>query len=372
MNALLVILLVSALVTSPLPLPSPQTSAFRGTPITLSVQLTSQGGSPIENASVLFFHETHNELLGTTVTNSTGFARYIWLIPFTHELGPVQLNATFRGDPERFLLPSMVLIPLTVFAQLNSNFNVTDGNGIPIGSEVRIGQRLFFHTLITDDNMNPLGAITVQFIIEPNQILAEKTTPQNGSLIFSCTLNQTTEPYIIFKIKSLNQGYHNGTESSFQFLIRNTTVQFIGVPTFWHPSHGYSLFGKLGTFSGLGIPNASIELLLESGIVIKITQTENNGQFYFDLYEVIDSIQRNQFLILRYNGTPSQTGTKSIIGIIASPPHNPFTQSIEPTSSTALLPMLHQISIVTVSCLTIGTSLLTLRMKRSTKRIVSR
>jgi len=371
MNSLLVLLLVSTLVTSPLPLPTPQTSAFRGSPITLSVQLKSQNGTPIENATVLFYHESHNELIGSAITNSTGFARFIWMIPFDHELGPVQLNCTFRGDPERYLLPSMVPIPLTIFAQLQNNFNVTDENGYPVSSEVRIGQRLFFHTLITDDNSEPLGAVAVQFVLEPNKILAEKITPQNGSLVFSYTLNHTIESPIILKIKSLNQGYYNGTESTFQFLIRNSTSLFLGLPKFCHPSNGYSLEGKLSTLEGYGIPNASIELLLESGEVLKTTQTVNDGHFNLDLYDVSDSIRRNRHMTLRYNGTLGQSETRAIIGIIASPPHNPFTQSIDPISSSIWLRVLHQISILTVSCLTIGASLLTLRMKRSTKRIVS-
>ncbi len=371
MNVLVVLLLVSTLAASPFPLPTAQTSAFRGMPIALSVQLKNQNGTPIENATVYFFHETHNELLGTAITNSTGVAQFIWMIPLIHELGFVQLNATFRGDPERYLLPSMVPIPLTIFAQIQNQINVTDETGEPIGSVVRIGQRLFFHTLITDDNSNPLVGVTVQFIMEPNQILAQKTTLQSGPLIFSCILNQTAEAHIIFTIKSFNQGYYNGTEYSFEFWIQNFTVHFIGLPTFWHPSNGYFLQGRLDTSSGQALANASIELLLESGVLLKTTQTENNGRFHFDLYDVIELIQSNRYFILRYNGNPGYSRTKSIIGIIASPPHNPFIQSIEPTLSLIWLPILHQISIITVSCITIGTSLLTLKMKRSTKRIIS-
>jgi hypothetical protein len=357
MNILLIFLLVSTLATPPIALPAPPTNVLRGNAITLSVQLKNPSGTPIENATILFFHETQNELLGTAISNSTGFARFIWMIPFTHELGPVQLNATFRGDPERYLLPSMVPIPLTIFAQLQNNIIVTDENYNPMASEVRIGQRLFFHTLISDDLSNPLENITVQFIIGPNQLLAEHNTPHNGSLVFSCTVNQTSETQFTLIIRSINQGYYNGTATSFPFHLLNSTVHFVGIPIFWHPSIGYSLQGKLISFSGEGIANASVELLLESEVQLKSTQTDNAGHFYLDLYDVTEFIQGNHYLILRYNGTSGQKGARSIIRIIASPPHNPFTQSIE--------------LIIAVSCLTIGTSILTLRMKRSSKRIVS-
>jgi hypothetical protein len=139
---------------------------------------------------------------------------------------------------------------------------------------------------------------------------------------------------------------------------------------FWHPSSGYSLQGKLGTTLGQGIPNASIELLLDSGIVLKNTQTENDGRFLIDLYDISEAIQRHSYLILQYNGAPGQSKTRFVIRIIASSPYNPFTQSLEPTTPI-LHPIFFQISIIAVSCLTAGTSLQALRMRRSTKRVVS-
>jgi hypothetical protein len=371
LNVLLILLLTTVLATSNLPLPSPQTSVYRGGPTTISVQLKSQSGTPIENATVLFFHETQNELLGTAITNSSGFAHFIWMIAPSHELGPVQLNATFRGDPERYLLPSMVPIPLTIFAKMQIELNVTDESGTPIDSDVRIEQRLFFKITVTDDNHNPLNAVTVQLIMEPNQIISERITLSNGSLIFSCLLNHTASSSFAFTVRSLNQGYYNGTEIKLQFLIQNSSSHFIGLPQFWHPSFGYSLRGKLLRLSGEGIPNASIQLLLEPVEVSKISQTENDGTFYFDLFDVFEYIQHSQYLIVQYKGTPGQSASRAIIGIIASPPHNPFTQSIEPASFLVWLPLIHQTSILIVSFLTIGTSLLTLKMKRSTKRILS-
>lgn len=365
MKVLLAFLILSALAPAPIPVPSLQTSAFRGTSIPLTVQLRSQSGLPIENATVLFFHETQDMYLGTVTTNSTGHAQFIWAIPALHSLGPVQLNATFRGDPERFLLPSMVPIPLTIYAQLQNYLNVTDDDGVPIESRVQIGQELLFHTQVTDDNMEPMEGITVQLILEPGMILAEKNTPQNGSLVLRCTLNRTLSPVATFRIKSLNQGYYNETENVIQVFFENVTALFVGLPSFWHPSHGYSLCGRLITPTNTGIANASIELTSDSGQSLSFSRTENDGKFRFDLYESAEALHNSRYLILRYSGA------QAIVGIIASPPYNPFTQSIEPTPAYVWISVLHQISLVTIGCLTIGSSILTLRMKRSTKRIVS-
>jgi hypothetical protein len=369
MNAILMFVLISTLVASPLPVPSLQTSAFRGDTITLTVQLRSQGGFPIENASVLFFHETQDTYLGSAITNATGHAQFIWSIPLSHVLGPIQLNATFRGDPARYLLPSMVPIPLTIFAQLQNHFNITDANGVPIGSQVQIGQQLLFHTQVTDDNMTPMEDVSVQLILEPNEILAERQTPQNGSLTLSCTLNQTANHIATFRIRSLSQGYYNGTDSVVQLQIEKASVSFVGVPSYWVPSNGYSLGGRLITTTGLGIPNASIELRLDSGHTLSFSRSNNDGLFNFDLFAFVESIQARQYIVLRYNGTIGFGEARVLVGIITSPPYLPYT--LEPITSTAWLSALHQISIISLSCLTIGSSILTLRMKRSTKRIVS-
>ena len=181
MRILLIILLSTVLIGLPTPLPFTQTGAFRGTPILLTVQLTSQNGSPIDDATVLFFHETQNQFLGTAQTNATGHALFIWQIPDTHELGFVSLNATFCGDPERFLLPSMVSIPLTVFARLQNIINITDTNGNPIGTSVNIGQKLLFNVLIQDDHTIPLEGISVQLLIEPNQLIRVTFDKKNCS-----------------------------------------------------------------------------------------------------------------------------------------------------------------------------------------------
>ncbi len=367
----MIVILFSTITVSPIPVPSPHIGGFRGEPISLSVQLRSQSGIPIDNATVLFFHETQNSLLGKAVTNTTGFAMFVWIIPTNHSLGPVQLNATYRGDPERYFLPSMVHIPVTIFSRLHNDVQVRDDQGYPVDSLIRIGQRVLFYTTVTDENSQPVANITVQLIMDSDTILAIKTTSLNGSLVFTCLLNQTTKPYVIFTIRSLSSEYYNGTDSVVQLWIQNSTVHFLGLPIFWHPSNGYTLQGRLVGCFGEGVANATIELLLDSNFHLETTQTTNYGSFIFNLREHIETVRNNEFIIIQFPGSPGQSPSRFFIRIISSPPYNPFTHSIDPLTPTAWLSLLHQVSIVVVGCLTVSSSILTLRMKKSTKRIVS-
>ena len=373
MKVLLILLLVSTLLGSPVPLPEPltQTGAFRGNPFTIAVQLKDQNANPIDNATVLFFHETHDEYLGSGITNLTGYTQFIWEIPPTHELGPIQLNATFRGDPERFLLPSMILVPVTIFAQLQNSVDIKDSEGNPIDSPLTVGQQLFFHITVQNDELSPIEGILVQLILEPDQIIKEDTTLQNGSVILSCLFNQSLENTVSFTVRSMNYDFFNGTESSYIFTIGKTFTNFVGLPAFLNLHEETFITSQLCQISGSGIEDASIELFSETESLITSTLTESDGSFQFDLQEIVDTIENHRFLILRYNGSGGHTNAQAIIGIIQGFHGNPFSHFLDIVPSAGVSPLLQQFSIIIISCLTIGTTVLTIRMKRSTGRIVS-
>ena len=373
MKVLLILLLVSTVLGSPVPLPDPltQTGAFRGTPFTIAVQLKDQNGNPIDNATVLFFHETHDEYLGSGITNLTGHTEFIWEIPTTHELGLIQLNATFRGDPERFLLPSMILIPVTIFAQLQNSIDIKDSEGNSIYSPLTVGQHLFFHVTVRSDDLSPMEGILVQLILEPDQIIKEDTSLQNGSVILSCLLNQSLESSATFTVRSMNYDFFNGTESSYIFTIGKAFTNFIGLPAFLYLYGETIITGQLCQISGSGIENASIELFSETESWITSTLTASDGSFQFDLQEIADTIENQRFLILRYNGSGGHTHAQAIIGIIQGLNGNPFSHFLDIVPPAGVSPLLQQYSIIIISCLTIGTTVLTIRMKRSTGRIVS-
>ncbi|MFX0169311.1 MAG: hypothetical protein ACFE89_08170 [Candidatus Hodarchaeota archaeon] len=371
MRVLLVILLFSMVISPSVPLPSPAISTFRGTDLTLTVQLRDLSGNPIDNATVHFFHEQQNTLLGTALTNITGHATFIWLIPLTHPLGIAQLNATFRGDPERFLLPSMVPIPITIYAQIHTTISVKDANGQPVGSKVNIGQQLFFHVLIQDDHMFPMANITVQLLKEPNQLLNQAVTPMNGSLTFNYTVNVNDTAPIVFTIQSLDYGYYNGTANTIPFVIHNSSTYFVGLPAFWQRDRGFEIQGRLCHTSGEGIANASIEILQESRVAMGLVRTEPDGSFFINLINLLDQLYENQFIILRYNGSIGYSCAEEIIGILPNSLINPFSHTIDLTPPLGLALLLQQIGIITLSCITVTTTLISWRMKRSTNRIVA-
>ena len=373
MKVLLILLLVSTFLGYPVPLPAPltQTSAFRGAPFTIAVQLTDRNGNPIDNATVLFFHETYDEYLGSGITNLTGHTHFIWEIPTTHELGPIQLNATFRGDPERFLLPSMIQIPVTIFAQLQNSVEIKDSEGNSIDSPLTVGQQLNFHVTVRNDDLSPLEGILVQLIPEPEQIIKEDTTLQNGSVILSCLMNQSLESPVTFTVRSMNYGFFNGTQSSYNLIIGKAFSNFIGLPAFLHLRGETTITGHLCQISGSGIEDASIELFSDTESLITSTLTKSDGSFQFNLQENVDTIGNHRFLIIRYNGSGGHTNAQAIIGIIQETNGNPFSHFLDIVRSDEFSSLLQQFSIIIISCLTIGTTVLTIRMKRSTGRIVS-
>jgi hypothetical protein len=169
----------------------------------------------------------------------------------------------------------------------------------------------------------------------------------------------------------MNINYFNGSQTSYHFTVGKTFTNFIGIPAFWNLHDGTPINGRLCQVSGSGIKDASIQLLTDTESLITYTFTEEKGNFQFDLEEIVDPIENHRFLIVRYNGSEGHTSTQAIIGIVQGPNGNPFSLYFDIVPSAGFSHVLQQFSIIIISCLTIGTTVLTIRMKRSTRRIVS-
>ncbi|MFX1342249.1 MAG: hypothetical protein ACFFAL_06080, partial [Promethearchaeota archaeon] len=203
------------------------------------------------------------------------------------------------------------------------------------------------------------------------QIIKEDTTLQNGSVILSCLLNQSLESPVTFTVRSMNYDFFNGSERSYIFTIGKEFTNFIGLPAFLYLRGETIITGHLCQISGSGIENASIEVFSDTESLITSTLTESDGGFQFDLQEIVDTIENHRFLILRYNGSGAHTNAQAIIGIIQGVNGNPFSHFLDTVPSTGFSSQLQQFSIIIISFLTIGTTIITIRMKRSTGRIVS-
>ncbi len=369
MKILIFLLLVATLAGSPLPPPSPSLAAFRGSTYLLTVRLTSQIGDPIDNATIYFFHEENNTLLGTSTTNQTGYAMFNWEIPLSHTLGPTMVNASFYGDPERFLLPSYIPIPITVFAKMNISFETVDETGNPLTSSVFFGEEITIKVDVQDDRGVPLEGASV-FLYENNDtLLLTKITNQIGSTNFSIVLNTTEKLYYEFRITTESLGFVNGSEVHLEFFISNSSTTFIGLPAFYQPNQEIS--GKLSQNLEKWIENATVYLYLDDEILLKETQTNHDGYFCFEPFQDINQISSGQFLTVVYKGDAVYKPTKALIGILPSTPIIPFKQKLDVDRSPFSSIVFTQMSVIGLTLIAICTAIIRRKINQVSKHFVS-
>ena len=371
MNVLLIVLLLGTLIGHPTPIPTPQQSAFRGTDYPITVQLKSQNGDPIDNATVFFYQEDQDLLLGTTSTNETGHTTFIWSIPPEHALGPTLLNATFNGDPDRFLLPSFVSIPLTIFAQMIISIEVHDNSGTPLDTVIYPNQTLVFKISVLNDLREPLSDIQVWLRGADNQIILQGRTAANGSLVIAYSLDTIRTARVDFTIQTEKSGYINGSEYKLHFNIANFTTAFVSIPNFLFIGEAESIIGLLTCGLKAYVPNASVELLLDNDQLLFEAKTDQIGRFQLPLNQNMEQLQQGCYLTIRYNGDLGYRSTQVIIGLIPRSVSTPFIQSIKPVPFLGLAILFYQASLVSLTCISIGSAIYARKLKRSTRQIIS-
>lgn len=371
MKILLLILLIPSIWGYSVTPPVIQFDAYRGSEFNITVQLKTNGGSPVSNATVYLFHETHDILLGATTTNSTGYAHFIWFIPLSHELGLILLNVTFPGDPERFLLPCSVSIPTRIFGKINTTVRVTDSNGTPINSTIRPNQSLQFNITVFDDHLTPLEGIIVQLLDKYNQHISEGTTFQNGCLLLSYQTGSTLNSEMELKIRTSNLDYLNGSESIFYFQIGNYSTLFFGLPLFFNLKENTMIEGELHDRPGTAISNASICLFANSVYRISETLTDQNGKFIFDLSLHRDELKKAHFILLQFDGKIGYEPSTAIVGIVPDTTITPLIQFVDRVLPVSLTTFLYPIGIIVLGGFTLISAIFSLKFKRTTRRIVS-
>jgi hypothetical protein len=369
MKILIFLLLVATLAGSPFPPPSPSLASFRGSTYLLTVRLTSQIGDPVDNATIYFFHEDNNTLLGTSTTNQTGFAIFNWEIPLTHTLGPTMLNATFFGDPERFLLPSYIPIPVTIYAQMNISFETFDEDGNPLTSTVFFGEKITIHVDVQDDTGLPLEGVNVSLYENNDELLLTNITNQTGSTSFNLILNDTEKLDYEFRLITESLGYINGSEVRIQYSISNSSTTFIGLPAFYQPNQ--EICGKLCQNLEKWIANATVYLYLDDTILLKETQTNQDGYFCFNSIHELSQISSGRFLTVVYNGNTVYKPTKALIGILPLTPIIPFRQKLEVERPQFPSVVFSQITVIGLTLLAISTVIIRRKINQSSKHFVS-
>jgi hypothetical protein len=371
MQAVLLVVLLPMLVAASAPLPTTDLIVFRGTEHTITVRLETELGSPIENATIYFYHEEQNALLGSSSTNQTGHAVFAWQIPRTHKLGPTSLNATFLGDEERHLLPSYIPIPLTVLSQTVLSAQVSDGTGKRIEETVYPDQTLIFAVHVQDDQGQPLQGVSVCLLGAENQTIAMESTAQNGVIVFRYRLGSTLPANVLFSVRSSSLGYFGGTELELLYHLGRSPSTFVGLPSFIKTGTESVIAGRLRHEYRNSIPLARIRLLLDGVREIAETFADEEGRFRYSLDHDIHEITSGRFVTVAYDGDTSYMPTRASVGLILSRAPTPFSQLVEVVLPTQVAELLYCIGLVAATCTGVVSTYLTLKIKRATSNIVS-
>jgi hypothetical protein len=335
------------------------------------VRLETPLGTPISNATLFLFHEVQNVLLDTSLTNNSGFATFQWQIPLSHDLGTTTLNATFLGDPERYLLPSYLPMPITIYSQMQMEIEVRDIDGSPIETTVHPNQNLVFIVSLMDDNTNPLAGFTVRFLSGGDELIAEEVTPDNGSVTFNFQVKSDSNPFAEFKFTGLNQGYYNTCQETLRFPIENSTTRFTSLPSFLQLGNQCFFTGYLRHRYGAGIDGARIRLLLDGVFALIEGETIQEGYFHFDLSQYQNQLASGNFILARFEGNDVYQATQAIVGLVPATTQTPFTQMVGSVSALHLMAFSFQLQLITFSCLTLGSLIVVVKIRRTTREIMS-
>jgi hypothetical protein len=370
MQILLLIVLTPLLVAASPPLPFTDSIAVRGTAHNIAVKLETEMGVPIENATIYFYHEEQNVLLGTSLTNQTGCAVFVWQVPLSHKLGPTSLNATFPGDDERHLMPCYVPIPLTIFGQTQVCVQVFDQMRFPV-EVVHPDQALSFVVHVQDDNQQPLQGDMVFLLGTDNNTLASGYTAQDGSVVFKHRLASTQVGSVLFRIRSSSLNYFSGAELELEYSVEKSTSRFVGLPSFIEAEDQSVVVGRIEHEYGESIPLARIRVFLDGVQQIGETVADAQGRFSYRLDQEMRLATSGRFLMILFDGDGSHTPAWVIVGLVLSEAPGPFSQQVGILLSTGAAELVYCVSLVASASVGIGSAYLALRIRRTTTSIVS-
>jgi hypothetical protein len=159
--------------------------AVRGENVTITVTLLQNGtyGNPVPNQRIEFYDQTNNLLLGVDNTDINGVASIDWSIPIDYGLGPITVNATFRGNETLFLVPSYQCIILNILAS-------TEIMLLDVPTVLAPGDVLSFSAILLDDTSNPLDNRILR-VFSDDILLATTVTNITGGATFSIHCNDS-------------------------------------------------------------------------------------------------------------------------------------------------------------------------------------
>ncbi|MHA1581852.1 MAG: hypothetical protein ACTSYM_05065 [Candidatus Baldrarchaeia archaeon] len=282
------------------------TTAYRGQTIILSAVLEDDLGNPISNETLYFYDETNDVYLGNAVTDENGNAEILWSIPKNYTLGPITLNATFQGNPEKNLKPSYQAFQLVLKSKTYISALVTDTTLDPNDYIVAPGDEVIVNVTVVDDVGQPVEAINVS-LFENDKIVDQEYANENGEAVLRYRL-----PLKIFtnQIELLVQAgpyqYYEKSEYSITLYIRKvkTNMTFLKVePITVYRNQSVTILGKLVDEEENPLINAAIYVKTEERN-ISLTWTNISG-FFEATFHVSNSIKPGKYVYtVLFTGSP--------------------------------------------------------------------
>ncbi len=191
---------------------STPTKGDRGDVVTLVAELTD-AGLPLEGYTIYFY--INSQLLGSSLTNSSGFATYDWTI--TNDLlGDVSVRAEFSGSG--FYDPNTDTQTVTVYSNPSLTIEVTDTQDNPITS-VTQGDTVKFKTTLLDEAGNPISGQSVVFYLN-DTIVGSTITNAQGIAELQFTFNyELSEVQTVYADFEGFLYYHNCVSDTVQLSV---------------------------------------------------------------------------------------------------------------------------------------------------------
>ncbi len=179
--------------------------AIRGNSVVLTAALegTAPPNTSFKDQTIEFFDETHNLFIGANKTDENGLAWFRWNIPSDYYLGPILVNATFRGNFTLALSPSVQYIDLSIFSATILSVTIDQTLVAPY-------DELEINVTLIDELSGPLANTQVHLMIS-GVIVKSALTDQQGIALFDMICNSS---WLDFGENSL-EIYYPGNETSY-------------------------------------------------------------------------------------------------------------------------------------------------------------
>ncbi len=164
---------------------SEEVDIYRGDTIEITARLLENitFGNPIPNQHLYFYDQTENQFIGSSLTNSDGYASIEWTIPLNHTLGNTLLNVTFYGNATLFLASSCQFVPLTILSRTNIQIHVNEYLLAP-------DDYLIIDILLENDENTPIQSATIM-MYNDESLLATANSNTTGQVEFVVMCNDT-------------------------------------------------------------------------------------------------------------------------------------------------------------------------------------